>query len=314
MSVPRILIRLAIFAAICVAAFLIYRALSRYSLDEIVEALRSIPPASVAMAVGFAAASYVCLTFFDYLALRYAGRPLAYRRAALTSFCALSIGHNIGVAALSSGAIRYRFYSRWGLSAEEVAKVVVFSGATVGLGLATLGAIGLLLYPADAERLMGLDRPAVVGVALSSSAIPIIYLALAARVRAPLKIRKWSFEMPPLKIAAPQIVIGTLNFACVAACLHQLLLAFGSQAYLKVAAIYVIGNVTALLSHVPGGLGVLEATVTYLLPGAASLAAMVAFRVVYFFVPIAIGLPTFLISEYVLRDLTPEEARQEAAE
>lgn len=38
-----------------------------------------------------------------------------YPRAALASFTSLAIGHNVGVAALSSGAVRYRFYSRWAL-------------------------------------------------------------------------------------------------------------------------------------------------------------------------------------------------------
>jgi uncharacterized membrane protein YbhN (UPF0104 family) len=58
--------------------------------------------------------------------------------------------------------------------------------------------------------------------------------------------------------------------------------------------------VLALASHVPGGLGVLEATVLYLLPGGAAIGALIAFRVVYFFVPLAFGLPLFAISEYVL--------------
>src|SRR3712207_8967800 len=50
------------------------------------------------------------------------GRPLSYPKVALASFVSLSLGHNIGFAGLSSGAIRYRFYSRAGLTAEEVAK------------------------------------------------------------------------------------------------------------------------------------------------------------------------------------------------
>jgi uncharacterized membrane protein YbhN (UPF0104 family) len=126
-------------AAIALAAFLLYRTLSRYSWPEIAASVAAIPVHRLIFAAGFAAASYLCLTGFDYLALRYVGRPLPYRKAALASFVALSMGHNIGLAALSSGTIRYRFYSRWGLSAGEVAKVILFCGITVGLGLITLG-------------------------------------------------------------------------------------------------------------------------------------------------------------------------------
>lgn len=293
-------IRLTIGTIMAGAAYMIYRAVREYSLEEVVASLGTIPALHIAGALSFAALSYLCLTGFDYLALRYAGKPLAYRRAALASFCSLSIGHNIGVAALSSGAIRYRFYSRWGLAAGDVAKVVIFSGLTVGLGLATLGGIGLVLYPAEAEGLIGLHRPAVLGIGVTCLAAPLLYLGLCQVVRHPLHIRRWTIELPSPKLALPQILIGTANFACVAGCLHQLMSAFAELAYLKVAATYVIGNATALMSHVPGGLGVLEATVLYLLPGASSLAALVAFRVIYFFVPLALGLPLFIGSEYVL--------------
>ncbi len=289
-------------AAIGVAAFLLYRTLSRYSPSEIMQSLGSIPTARLLAATGFAACSYLCLTGFDWLAVRYAGKPLAYRQTALASFTALSIGHNIGVAALSSGAVRYRFYSRWGLSGAEVAKVILFSGVTVGIGLATLGGIGLLLYPAEAEGLVGLDDGSIMALAIACLAAPLAYVALAAFVRKPLRFRKWSLELPELPLAASQVVVGTANFACVAACLHQLLAAFAEAGYLKVASVYVIANTAALVSHVPGGLGVLEATVDFLLPNAEAIGALIAFRAVYFFLPLSIGLPTFLVSERVLRE------------
>ena len=296
----RLLVRLAIAIVVVGAAYLIYRAVSEYSLEEIVSSIKSIPARHVLGALGFATLSYLCLTGFDYLAVRYAGKPLPYQRTALASFCSLSIGHNVGVAALSSGAIRYRFYSRWGLTAGDVAKVIIFSGLTVGLGLVTLGGIGLLLYPEDAEGLLGLERTAIMGMGASCLAAPIIYLVLSHLLRNPLQIGKWSIRLPPVRLAIPQVAVGTLNFAFVAACLHQLMTAFADLAYLKVAATYVIGNATALMSHVPGGIGVLEAAVLYLIPGAGSLAALVAFRVIYFFVPLAFGLPLFLVSEYML--------------
>ena len=113
-------------AAVALAAFLLYRTLSRYSLDQIVASVTDVPASRLMLAGAFAAASYTCLTAFDYLALRYVGHPLAYPKVALASFTSLSLGHNIGLAFLSSGAVRYRFYSRWGLGAGEVAKVILF--------------------------------------------------------------------------------------------------------------------------------------------------------------------------------------------
>lgn len=296
----RHLLKLVIGAAICVAVFLLYRSLGRYTLDEVEESLQSISGIRLMSAFFFVVLSYLCLTGFDTLAVAYTGRRLSYRQTALTSFTALSIGHNVGMAALSSGAVRYRFYSRWGLTAEDVAKVIVFCGITVGLGLATLGGLALLLQPQAAD-LLGLEGWIKGAVGILCLAIPAAYLLVCAFVHRPLHLKTWRFEPPALKLALGQILIGTLNFACVAAAIHQLLATFTDVGYLAVATTYVTANIAALISHVPGGLGVLEATMLGILPSTASIGALIAFRVLYFFVPLAIGIPTLLVTEAYYR-------------
>ncbi len=288
-------------AAIGLAAFLLYRTLSRYSLDQLVEAVSAVPVPRLLGAAGFAAASYLCLTCFDYLALRYVGKPLPYPKAALASFTALSLGHNIGLAALSSGAVRYRFYSRWGLSTGEVAKVIVFCGITVGLGLLVLGGAALLLRSGLAVEITGLSLPIVIILGIGCLAVPAIYLILAAFVRKTLRIRRWSLEMPPLRLALGQVLIGSINFAFVASCLHQALAAVAEVAYLGVASVYVIANATALVSHVPGGLGVIESVVMYLLPQKDLIGPLLVFRFVYFLVPLGLGSILFAVTELYYR-------------
>ncbi len=283
------------------AAFLLYRTLSQYQLDELVASVASIPLSRLGTALLFAAASYSCLTLFDFLGCRYAGHPLAYPKVALASFTSLSLGHNIGFAALSSGAVRYRFYSRWGLDAEAVGKVILFCGVTVGLGLITLGGLALTLRSGLAAEILGLSRPAILALGVFCLGAPLAYLALALWLRQPLTIRDWSFAMPSLRIAAAQVVIGTVNFACVAACLHQVLSAVEDLPYLSVAAVYVAANLASLVSHVPGGLGVIEAVVVHLLPGAPLIGAVLVFRFVYFLVPLLLGSLLLLTSEVVCR-------------
>ena len=291
------LLRFILLAAIGLAGFLLYRGLSRYSFDEIVASIQSIPITRLLVAFGFAACSYLCLTVFDALGVRYAGRPLPYAKTALASFVSLSIGHNIGVAALSSGAIRYRFYSKWGLDAGEVAKVILFSGMTVAVGLIMLGGAGMLVNPAAAAELTGFSAEIVVALGIACLASIGVYLLLSAFLRSSLRFRAWTLEMPSLRLAAGQVAIGSLNFAFVAGCLHQTLAAFTDAGYLKVSSVYVIANTTALISHVPGGLGVLETAILYLLPGGTLIGALIAFRFVYFFVPLGFGLTLLLLSE-----------------
>ncbi len=288
-------------AAIALAGFLLHRTLAQYSYDEIVSSVTGVPQRRLLLAGAFAAASYLCLTGFDWLALRYVEKPLPYPRAALASFVALSLGHNIGFAALSSGTIRYRFYSRWGLTAEEIAKLVLFCGLTVGLGLAVLGGVALLARPALASEMTGLGLPAVITLGGACIAAVAGYLALAAWVRTPLRFRRWSLQMPPLRLALAQVGIGALNFACVAACLHQAILAAADAPYLNVAAVYVIANTAAIVSHVPGGLGVIESVVSYLIPGAVLVGPLLVFRFVYFLGPLMIGGAVLAAAELVFR-------------
>ena len=94
-------------------AFLIYRALRGHSLEEIVQSLGAISSTHLALGAAFTAGSYLCLTANDTLAVRYTKGDLPYRRIALASLISLSIGHTLGLAAFSSGAVRYRFYTAW---------------------------------------------------------------------------------------------------------------------------------------------------------------------------------------------------------
>jgi uncharacterized membrane protein YbhN (UPF0104 family) len=261
----------------------------------------SVPVGHLARMGGFAAASYLCLTFFDAMGVRYVGRSLPYWRVAVTSFSALSIGHNVGFAALSSGAIRYRLYSQWGLSAPEVAKLVLFCAVTVGLGLGILGGLALLLQPELAQDITRLDRPIILMLGSICLLVSAAYLAVAAFARRPLRVRRWSLEPPGLKLALGQMVIGPLNFAFVAACLYEALAATADVSYLGVATVYVLANVATLLSHVPGGLGVIEGVVLFLLGGQQVIGALILFRVAYFLVPLCLGSLMFVLIELLIR-------------
>jgi glycosyltransferase 2 family protein len=292
---------LAIACGIGLSAYLLYAALSGYSFDEIKASVLATKPQRLAMALLFMAASYACLTLNDFLALSYVKRPLPYPQVALASFISLSLGHSIGFAGLSSGAIRYRFYLRWGLTAEHVTKLVLFCGTTVALGLGALGGIALLLRPDIAYAIGGLGEGAALALGLACVVACLGYVALAAFVRGTLKIWKWTFELPSVRLALGQIAVGTVNFTFVASCLYQALASAADVDFLQVVSAYVLANVATLVTPVPGGLGVIESVVTYAVPGARLLGAVLVFRFVYFLVPLAIGGLVFAASELTFR-------------
>ena len=288
-------------AVSAVILFMLWRALRRYDLEEVARTLLSVDRFHLALAIACVAGSYLSLTLFDTLAVRYVRYALPYRCAALASFTGLSIGHNVGLAALSSGAIRYRFYARWGLSPGQVAQIIVFCGLTVALGLITLGGLAWTLRPAIAADLTGLPTWAATGVGVVCLALSTAWVATAAIARKPIRIRAWSVAMPPVRLAAAQIAVGTMNFAFVTAALHQCILTVAEARYIEVAAIYVIGNTAAIVSHVPGGLGVIEGVVLYLLPQANLLSAVILFRAVYYLLPLPLGALSFVVAEIYFR-------------
>ena len=103
---------------------------------------------------------YLTLTCYDVFALRAIGRrDLPYRVAALASFTSYTIGHNIGAAVLTSGIIRYRIYSAWGLSVGEIARIAFITGLTYWLGNAFVLGCGIALAPGAASAINHLPAP-----------------------------------------------------------------------------------------------------------------------------------------------------------
>jgi glycosyltransferase 2 family protein len=286
-------------AITALAAALLIHTLSGYPVADIKKAIVAISAADIGLAALFVAASYLCLTFFDYLALHYIGHSLPYYRAAWASFTALSLGHNIGFAGASSGAIRYRFYARSGLGLGDVARLVVFCGVTVALGLATLGGLALIIQPRIAQSLSGLPAGAVMWLGVALLALPCIYTLLCATLAGSIRIARWELPLPEPRLALAQIALGTLNYLLVAGALYAVLRRAPNADYFATASAYVIGNVTAIVSHIPGGVGVLEAVVGYLMPGAAIIGGLVMFRTMYYLVPLAFGLVSFAIAEFL---------------
>ncbi len=233
--------------------------------------------------------------------MRYTRHRLPYHKIALASSVSLSIGHTLGFAGFSSGAVRYRFYRAWGLSAGDVARILVFCSLTVLLGLATLGGIACVLGARLVAPLFGLSPGAVTLAGSLLLAGVLLYLALTAVVRLPIRIRHFELPLPPLRLALGQVACGTADFLMVAAVLHQMLAASSEVGFLAVAAGYVVANTIGIASHVPGGLGVFEAVMLALVPGANVVGALVAFRAVYFLIPFALGALTFAICEYLRR-------------
>ena len=285
-------------AALFLACWLVWLSVRQYSLAEILQSIREIAPRRLAAAGLCAVASYAALTGFDGLGVRYAGGRLAYRLIALASFVSLALGHSIGLAPLGSGAVRARYYASWGLGAEAIAKIVLFCAVTVTIGQVAFAGLVLVLAPASAANLLHVGDDVVRGIGAACLAFDLAYVALAARLREPLRLRSWTFQLPSGRLALAQVLLGTLNFALLAAALHQLLADATAADFPTVAATFVVANIAALISHVPGGLGVIEWVFLSRFPGSNVFGPLLVYRTLYYLVPLASGAVIFGLTAF----------------
>ena len=83
-------------------------------------------PIHVAGAAFFVACGYVTLALYDWFALRTIGaRQVPFRVAALAGATSYAIGHSLGAMVFASAAIRFRIYSRFGVSLIDIAKILL---------------------------------------------------------------------------------------------------------------------------------------------------------------------------------------------
>src|SRR6201998_529156 len=129
------------------AIYVVQREFRHLRLRDIDAALHSIPPRPLVFSAGWPILSYAVLTLYDRLGTIYAGHKVSYARVAFASFCAYALSHNLGFAAVSGAAVRYRLYAHWGLTPLQIAKTVAFCSLTFALGGMVLGGAILFLEP-----------------------------------------------------------------------------------------------------------------------------------------------------------------------
>ncbi len=278
---------------VAVAAFTLYRLLRNIDVGKVVAALQAQSPRNILIAGGFVVAGYVTLIFYDLFALRTIGRhAIPFHVAAIASFTSFTIGHSLGAATFTSGLVRLRVYSAWGLNIIDITKIAFLTGMTFWLGNAfVLG--GAMSYAPEAASVV--DRlPAWFNRAIGLSALftiicYLIWLALRPRVfgRA-----DWRIVLPNVRFTLVQIGIGATDLVLVTLAMYTLLPANPAVDFVTVLVIFLIATLLGTVSHAPGSLGVIEAAVLIGLPQFPKedlLAALLTFRVLYFLLPLVVA-------------------------
>ena len=279
----------------CLALWSLHHELATLHYRDIRQALRAVPRAQMLAALGFTALGYAALVSYDWLSLRYIQRRLATRRVAFVGFVAYALSQSLGFPMLLGGSLRYRFYSAWGLSSADIALAVGFNAVTFWLGVVGIGGAVFLIEPRATPDLLGLPVASLATIGALLLVLVAAYLVASATYKAPFRALGWEFSLPRPSLAIAQVAISSLDWVAAGAVLYALLpvqqpsLPFG--AFL---AAFLLAQVVGLLSHVPGGVGVFESIIVILLkeevPAAELVGALLAYRVVYYLVPLGAAL------------------------
>jgi phosphatidylglycerol lysyltransferase len=275
------------------ALFWLHHVLSQYRWQDILAHMKAIPSSRLLGAVVLAWSGYGCLTLYDALGLHFAGARVPYPRLALISFMGYAIGHNVGLNTLSGGAVRYRAYSVLGLTAKQIATVIAFGTLTFALGTAVLLGLSLLSEAALSGSVLHLHRaPIVLAGCLLLCAVA-AYLLLAYKRHEPLRWGKIVIPVPRPRIAFAQIAAACGDLLCAAGVLYVLLPPQAAISFAAFAGIYLIAIAAGIISNVPGGVGVFESVFLLLfrsVPADHLLGALLAYRIIYYFIPFAVAL------------------------
>src|SRR6476469_8163026 len=211
--------RLGIFASLLIIGFAVttlVRTLKGVDSGVILVALTEISPYRIALAALCVIGAFCTLTFYDFFALRTIGKKhVPYRIPALSSFTSYTIGHNIGATVFTGGAIRFRIYSDYGLTAIDVAKICFLSGLTFWLGNLFVLGFGMAWHPWAASA-MDLLPPAMnrlIALACLLGIGAYFVWLVTGRQRGELGQNGWKVVLPSARLTLLQMLIGVVDLS-----------------------------------------------------------------------------------------------------
>ena len=292
---------LGVVVSIAIAAtaiFALVHTLKKVDFDKVFEVVRNTNPSLIALALLFVAASYWSLTFYDLFALRTIGRTdIPYRIAALASFTSYPIAHGIGAVALIAPVIRYRVYSRHGLSVLDVANISFLTGLTFWLGNLTALGLSVLWEPSSIDVidfLPALGNRAVAVVLLTGI---VAFVMWSWRSTRSIGSSRWPVRFPSGPMVLLQIGLGIVDLSATALAMYVLIPAEMNVGMFRTIAVFIAGLLLGFASHAPAGLGAFDATILIGLGDPDKeeplIAALLIFRFLYHLLPFALALALF---------------------
>jgi phosphatidylglycerol lysyltransferase len=249
----------------------------------------TITPFKVILSLIFTILSYATMSLYDFFGAVYAGKKISLKNAAAVSFTANAFGNSLGLSFLSSSAVRLRLYSLWRFTAAEIAQVIIFCEAASFAGFCALSPLFIFFNPRSSlfnGRL---------GILLTATGIVfpvllIVYLLWGGFSKK--SIAAFGSILRPLGMVPviSQLLFSTAEWLFSAAAFF-VLLGMPLSYFIIFLSVFLASELFGIISNIPGGLGVFDATFVLLLSipsisGSEILGALVFYRVIYYLLPL----------------------------
>lgn len=279
---------------------------------KVLQAVRTNTWPVMLRAAGMAALSYLIYSCFDLLAIPYLGHMIPPLRVMGVGIVAYAFNLNMG-SLVGSVGFRFRLYTKLGLDAGEVTRIVGLSLATNWLGyLWVAGGIfasGALPLPENWR--IGSEALQVIGACMLLAAAAYVGLCGWSRKRS-WSLRGHEMELPSFRIAVAQTVLGSACWATIGAVVWILMRHDVPYAY--VLGVLLLSGIAGAVTHIPGGLGVIEAVFVAMLGGKVPhyeiLGTLLTYRAVYYLAPFALAVILYLVLEAGIRKAQAAPAAQ----
>jgi uncharacterized membrane protein YbhN (UPF0104 family) len=267
--------------------------------NKVLTALQDYPITASWGAVLLACVSFALYGCYDLLGRYYTGHKLGV--GAVMTTAAVSYGFTLNLGSLVGGiGVRLRLYSRLGLALGDINRVISFSMLTNWLGYVLLSGLIFSFVPPALPENWKVDTMGLRLIGFALLAIAGGYFAACALLRVRKRqIRGHEIELPSARLAALQFLTGASNWLVMSGILFILLQ--HRIEFFMVVSVLMVAAIAGVIFRVPANLGVLEAVFIALLankmPQAEILAALVAYRVVYYLIPLALATVTYGVLE-----------------
>ncbi len=268
---------------------------------KVVETMGTIPWTSILAGIAFGAGGYAAMVGYDWSALQYIGARVPWRSMLLASFCGYAIGNTAGFTLVTGGAVRLRIYSRAGLDVSDIGRVTLFCMVAFGFGICAVSALSLLAHPHALADLVKIPAGTISTIGLAISILVVAFLFLCGRGRE-MRILRWQFKLPSAGLVLRQLVISAIDIGFACAALFIVLPHGAGLAFTDFLPVFCAALAFGIISHVPGGVGVFEATMLYALrhklPAEQIVGGLLMFRIIYYILPMAQAIAILSVVEW----------------